>query len=149
MSVAPAPEWIEPFDRVAPPVTSRTESFWTSGADGLLRILRCAGCGRYQHPPLPVCPECHACAMTWEPVSGRGSLRSWTVNRYQWIPSMAPPYIVAEVELAEQPGLRLLTNLVGCDAASPRIGMPVTVCFARAGDAFIPLFRPADADDQG
>lgn len=146
MTVTRALEWVEPFDRVAPPLTSRTESFWTSGADGLLRILRCDGCGRYQHPPLPVCPACHASVMSWETVSGRGSLRSWTVNRYQWVPSMPPPYVVAEIELAEQPGLRLMTNLVDCDAVPLRIGMPVTVCFARAGDAFIPLFRPVDHD---
>jgi uncharacterized OB-fold protein len=152
MSLSHAPRaahWAEPFDRVAPPPTERTAPFWTSGADGRLRILRCARCGRCQHPPLPVCPACHCPDMSWEPVSGRGTLWSWTVNRYQWIPSMPPPYVVAEVELAEQPGLRLLTNLVGADAADVRIGMAVTVCFARAGDAFIPLFRPAGDHDQG
>jgi hypothetical protein len=135
--------------RVAPPLTERTAPFWTSGADGLLRILRCDGCGHYQHPPQPVCPACHCASLSWQPVSGRGSVWSWTVNRYQWIPSMPPPYVVAEIELAEQPGLRLLTNLVDADPASLRVGTEVTVCFAQAGDAFVPLFRPLDDDDQG
>jgi uncharacterized protein len=133
----------EPFERVAPPLTERTSPFWTSCADGVLRIARCGNCGRYQHPPLPVCPACHATGMSWQPVSGRGRVWSWTINRYQWVPAMPPPYVVAEVELAEQPGLRLLTNLVDADPAAIRIGMAVTVCFARAGQAFIPLFRPA------
>ena len=31
--------------------------FWTSGADGHLRILRCGYCGHWQHPPLPRCPR--------------------------------------------------------------------------------------------
>jgi hypothetical protein len=135
--------------RVAPPLTERTAPFWTSGADGLLRILRCDGCGHYQHPPQPVCPACHCASLSWQPVSGRGSVWSWTVNRYQWIPSMPPPYVVAEIELAEQPGLRLLTNLVDADPASLRVGTEVTVCFAKAGDAFVPLFRPLADDDQG
>jgi uncharacterized OB-fold protein len=135
--------------RVAPPLTERTAPFWTSGSDGRLRIPRCGGCGHYQHPPLPVCPACHSSDVSWEPVSGRGTLWSWTLNRYQWVPSMPPPYVVAEVELAEQPGLRLLTNLVDADPAAIRIGMAVTVCFARAGDAFIPLFRPEGYRDQG
>jgi uncharacterized OB-fold protein len=87
--------------------------------------------------------------LSWQPVSGRGSVWSWTVNRYQWIPAMPPPYVVAEIELAEQPGLRLLTNLVDADPASLRVGTEVTVCFATAGDAFVPLFRPLDDDDQG
>ena len=32
--------------------------FWTSGADGRLRFLRCQACGYYLHPPLPRCPTC-------------------------------------------------------------------------------------------
>jgi uncharacterized OB-fold protein len=135
--------------RIAPPLTERTAPFWTSGADGLLRILRCDSCGHYQHPPQPVCPACHSASLSWQPVSGRGSVWSWTVNRYQWIPAMPPPYIVAEIELAEQPGLRLLTNLVDADPASLRVGTEVTVCFAKAGGAFVPLFRPLADDDQG
>ena len=56
---------------------------------------------------------------------------------------MPVPYVVAEVELVEQRGLRLVTNIVECDLDAVAIGMPVVVCFARAGDAHIPLFRPA------
>ena len=138
----------EPFERVAPPLTERTAPFWTSGADGRLRILRCDSCGHYQHPPQPLCPACHSTSLSWQPVSGRGSVWSWTVNRYQWIPSMPPPYIVAEVELAEQPGLRLLTNLTGADPASVRVGLEVKVCFVQVGDAFVPLFSAVDADEQ-
>jgi uncharacterized OB-fold protein len=136
-------QWTEEFERITPPLTERTAPFWTSGADGVLRILRCGGCGRYQHPPLPLCPACHSADMSWQPVSGNGVIWSWTINRYQWVPSMPPPYVVAEVELAEQPGLRLQTNIVGADPADIRIGMAVTVCFTRSGEAYIPLFRPA------
>ena len=53
---------------------------------------------------------------------------------------MPPPYVIAEVELAEQPGLRLLTSVVGCDEVT--IGMPVRVRFEQAGDAWIPVFGP-------
>jgi uncharacterized protein len=146
MTTSPCPFVTEPFERVAPPLTERTAPFWTSGADGLLRIAQCGDCGRYQHPPLPVCPSCHAVRMSFQPVSGRGTVWSWTINRYQWVPSMPPPYIVAEVELAEQPGLRLRTNIISADPAHVRIGMPVRVCFARAGQAYIPLFRPEPGD---
>jgi uncharacterized protein len=149
MTPRPASQWTEPFERVAPPLTGRAGPFWTSGADGLLRILRCGSCGHFQHPPLPVCPVCHSASVSWQPVSGRGTLWSWTVSRYQWAPAMPPPYVVAEVELAERSGLRLLTNLVDADPASLCAGMDVTVCFARAGDAYIPLFRPAADHDQG
>lgn len=136
----------EPFTRPQPVLTARTEAFWTSGADGVLRIARCRRCGRYLHPPGPVCSGCTGRDIRFEPVSGRGSVWSWTVNRYQWNPSMPPPYVVASVELVEQPDLRLLTNLVECSTEEIRVGMPVEVCFARAGDAHVPLFRPVVDD---
>lgn len=132
----------EPFVRVEPPLTERTRAFWTSGADGVLRIARCGSCGRYQHPPRPVCSRCWSRAISPEPVSGRATVWTWTVNRYQWQAAMAPPYVVAEVELAEQRGLRLLTNIVDCAVDEVRIGLDVEVCFARSGEASIPLFRP-------
>jgi hypothetical protein len=77
-----------------------------------------------------------------EPVSGRATVWSYTVNRYPWVPSMPVPYVVAQVELVEQAGLQLLTNIVECDIDAVHIGMKVSVCFARAGDSYIPLFRP-------
>lgn len=140
---------IEEVERVAPPLTARTAGYWTAGAEGVLRIARCGSCGRYQHPPLPICPSCHSGDISFDPVSGRGTVWSWTLNRYQWVPSMPPPYVVAEVELAEQEGLRLLTNLVDCDPSSVRVGMEVSVCFVQAGESFLPLFRPAGRDEQG
>ena len=137
----------EAFSRVPPPLTGRTQDFWTAGTEGVLHICRCCECGRYQHPPLPVCPSCHATSLKLDPVSGRGQVWSWTVNRYQWVPSMPPPYIVVEVELVEQPGLRLLSNLIECRDDSVRIGMDVEVCFAEADGRFIPLFRPAATNE--
>jgi uncharacterized OB-fold protein len=133
---------VEPFERVAPPLTERTAAFWMSGADGVLRIARCGGCGRYQHPPRPVCPSCRGRDIAFAPVSGRGTVWSWTLNHYAWVPSMPPPYVVADVELVEQPGLRLLTNVLDCAPEAMRIGLPVVVCFRQVGDAYIPLFRP-------
>jgi uncharacterized OB-fold protein len=129
--------------RPEPALTERTRAFWTSGADGVLRIMRCADCGRYQHPPKPVCPGCRSRRVGAEPVSGRGRVWAWTVNRYQWQAGMPPPYVVAEVELDEQPGLRLLTNIVDCDLDAVRVGLPVEVCFETVGEAHVPLFRPA------
>ena len=131
--------------RVEPALTERTRAFWTSGADGVLRIARCVGCGRYQHPPKPVCPACRSRELRSEPVSGRGTVCSWTVNRYQWRTEMPAPYVLAEVELDEQAGLRLLTNIVGCEPEAVHVGLRVEVCFEAVGDAYVPLFRPVGA----
>ena len=130
--------------RPLPALTPETEFFWTSGADGRLRFLRCNDCYAYVHPPAPVCPKCSSRALDPEPVSGRGTVATFTVNHQDW-GLLPPPYVIAIVELVEQPGLRLTTNLVGIEPTDVRTGMPVQVCFEQHNDTWIPLFETAEA----
>jgi uncharacterized OB-fold protein len=125
-------------ERPAPAITERTEAFWTGGAVGELRIQRCQTCGWWLHPPRPMCPKCQGRELEPEVASGRGIVWSFTINRYQWAPNLEPPYVLAEVELEEQLGLRLLTAIVDCDHVT--IGMPVHARFEAAGDAWVPVF---------
>jgi uncharacterized OB-fold protein len=127
--------------RTAPAITERSAPFWTGGANGELLIARCQTCGWWLHPPLPVCRRCRGRDIKPEAVSGLGTVWSFTISRYQWSPALQPPYVVAEVELAEQTGLRLMTSVVDCSEVT--IGLPVQVRFEQAGDAWIPLFAPA------
>ena len=126
--------------RTPPVLTEATAAFWTGGADGELRICRCQACGWWLHPPQPVCRRCRGRDIVSEPTSGRGTVWSFTINRYPWSAAIRPPYVLADVELEEQAGLRLLTSIVDC--ADVLIGMPVTVRFERAGHAWIPVFAP-------
>ena len=48
------------------------------------------------------------------------TVRAATVNHQPWYPGWPETYVVAIVELDEQPGLRLATNLVGDVPADPR-----------------------------
>ena len=112
-----------PF-RVQPQLDDENRFFWTSGADGVLRFLRCGGCGYWLHPPLPRCPMCGSRDVAPQPVSGRGLVFSYTVNHHSWDGS-TEPYAIGLVELPEQEGLRLTTNIVNCPADDVRIGMPV------------------------
>src|ERR1700730_14301784 len=135
----------EAFPRVRPKITDRNAHFWQGGADGVLRLLRCQACGTYLHPPTPVCPSCRSMRVAPEALSGRGVVYAYTINRYQWLPDMEPPYVVAVVELVEQEGLTLMTNIVGCGIDEVRTGMDVEVVFARNDDVYVPLFRPVAA----
>jgi len=132
----------KPF-RVLPRVTPLNEHFWRGGADGELRFLRCQDDGTYVHPPSPVCPECLGKNISPEAVSGRATVLTYTLNHQQWVPAPDHPYCIAIVELEEQPGLRLMTNVVNCPAEDVRIGMAVKVLFEEYGDVFIPVFEPA------
>jgi uncharacterized protein len=131
-----------PF-RLLPRVDDTNEFFWTSGADSRLRFLRCQTCGYYIHPPSPICPIDLSRDLAPEAVSGRGTVHTYTVNQQPWIPGYDPPYVIAIVELEEQDGLRLMTNVVGCGPDEVRVGMPVEVTFEHNNDVWLPLFRPA------
>jgi uncharacterized protein len=112
----------------------------------LLAFLRCLDCGYWLHPPGPRCPSCGAGAerLAPEAVSGRGELFSFTVNHQPW-DGDPEPYVIALVELPEQTGLRLTTNLVGVpnDGEGVAIGMPVQVVFEQHERVWFPLFEPA------
>ena len=129
-----------PF-RVLPALDDENRFFWTSGADGHLRFLRCQGCGYYLHPPLPRCPQCGSRSIAPEVVSGRGVVWSFTVNHHSW-DGGTEPYAIGLVELAEQEGLRLTTNIVGIPADDVKIGLAVQVVFEQRDDVWFPLFEP-------
>lgn len=133
------------IQRPLPALTELNRPFWTSGADGVLRMQRCAGCGRLVHPPALRCPHDHA-LLEYVDLSGRGRVESWTVNRHPWFPGFPPPYLVAFVNPVEDTRVRLLTNLVNVDPDEVIPNMAVQVVFERREDGedvvYVPLFEP-------
>jgi hypothetical protein len=134
-----------PF-RLLPEVTARNRHFWTGGARGELRFLRCNACGKWIHPPQPLCPACHSKDLAPQAVSGRARVHTYSINYQPWMPGPEPPFAVAIVEIEEDPSVRLTTNLVGCVPEAVHIGMPVSVVFEHhadpGGDVWLPLFEP-------
>lgn len=128
--------------RILPVLTEENDFFWTSGADGRLRFLRCTDCRSIVHPPAPVCPQCWSRTLAPSPVSGRGTVASFTVNHHPWLPGYDPPYVVALVEIEEDQGVRVMTNIVECAPEDVSIGMAVEVMFEHHEDVWLPLFRP-------
>ncbi len=128
--------------RIVPTSSERARPFWQGGVEGVLKIAQCSDCGERIHPPRPICPHCHSKAITFTPVSGRGTVYSFTINRYQWLKEMPPPYVLAEVDLDDQPGLRLLATVTGCAPEDVSIGMQVKADFVEVEDGWIPVFVP-------
>jgi uncharacterized OB-fold protein len=139
--------------RLTPNPTAESRPFWTGGERGALLIFRCHSCGHFFHPPGPACWRCQSINVAPEPVSGRATVAAYTVNRQPWTPGLEPPYIVAMVELAEEPDVRLISNVVGIAPDAVTVGMPVEVFFedwtAVSGEedsrVWLPLFRPTIA----
>ena len=126
--------------RVLPATQGPSGFFWTSGADGRLRFLRCEACSYLIHPPTSYCPRCGGRNGVPQVVSGCGTVYSFTVNHQPW-DGAGDVYIIAVVEMAEQQGLRLATDLVDVAPEDVRIGMAVEVVFEDHDPVYIPLFR--------
>ena len=113
-----------------------------------LLIQRCADCGRFHHPPKPLCPSCWSSRLEPTPVSGRG-----VVHLAMFLRQGAPapgvdyekgPHPVVTVELEEQPGLRFTSTVVGTPLEAIRIGLPVELVWIDRYGAPFPAFRPRE-----
>ena len=123
-------------ERPVPVPDEASAPFWSAAAEHLLTVARCAQCGQFTMPPDVVCPHCRTSDPRFEftPVSGRGTVRSWTVVRQALLPGFEDelPFVLVDVELVEQADLRLIGRLLdGPDAldADLHIGHPVVVGF--------------------
>lgn len=130
-----------PIKPVLPVLTPWNRHYWTSGADGVLRMQRCASCGQIAHPPSPRCAVCLG-ELAVADLSGTGTVEGFTVNHQSWHPAHEPPYVIAIVAIDEDPTVRITTNIVNCDPDDVRIGLPVKVLFEQCDDVWLPLFEP-------
>jgi uncharacterized OB-fold protein len=123
-----------------PPPNPLTAGFWEAARRHELVIQRCV-CGRYRHYPQPLCPECYSGDWSWVPVSGKGTIYTFTVTHRPFHPAWAEhtPYVVATVELPE--GVRMVSDLPPEDTEAVRIGAPVEVFFDDHEAVTLPRFR--------
>ena len=130
-----------PF-RVLPALDDENRFFWTSGADGRLRFLRCQSCGYYLHPPLPRCPQCGSRDLAPEAVSGRGEVFSFTVNHQSWDGSTEPVrHRARRAPRAGGPAPHH-QHRGRCAADEVQIGLPVQVVFEQHDHGLVPALRP-------
>ena len=122
-----------------------TEFFWDGARAGRLLIQRCRACSRFQYPPDVVCIHCQSLDLDRVPVSGQATLYSFCVVDRAFNAGFvnALPYVLGLVELVEQPGLRMIANVIGADAGALEVGMSLEVTFEDRGEIVMPQFRPA------
>lgn len=126
-----------------PAITPFNAFFWTSGADGRLRIQHCTGCASWIHPPSAICPHCLGRSLEPKVVSGLATVEAVTVNHQAWTPDLPVPYAIVRVSLDEDPSIRLTSRMVNCAPESVAIGQRVQVCFEHIEDVYLPYFQPA------
>jgi len=131
-------EYFKPLPKPSP--TSRP--FWQAARSHELKLQRCDRCHRYIYYPRDRCPNCFHDQLSWEPVSGRGKVYSYTtVYRASSRAFSDGPYVLAIVELDEGP--RMTTDIVA-RPEEVNVGMAVTVFFDDVTpDHTLVKFKPA------
>ena len=125
-----------PLPDVEDPITA---PFFAGAARGELLIPRCDACGAHVWYPRAACPT-DGGALTWSPVSGRGTLFSWTVVRRAFLPAFVDmvPFVSALVALEEDPAVRIVTYLVDAEPDTRRADEPVEVQFRPLSFSTVP-----------
>ncbi|MFA6166943.1 MAG: Zn-ribbon domain-containing OB-fold protein [Gemmatimonadaceae bacterium] len=93
-----------------------------------LEATRCSACGKVNFPARAICPACRGTASEKVTLTREGMVVTSTVlyvapNEF----AMETPYAVAIVETPE--GARLMAQLVDCDPADVKPGLPVALEF--------------------
>lgn len=103
--------------------------FWDALRRHQFSLQKCEACGALRFIPTEICAQCCSQDWSWTPVSGKGRVYTYTVVHRGPTPAYQAdaPYVIAHVELDEGP--RVISNLVGCDPATVRVGMPVEVIY--------------------
>ena len=128
--------------RMAAP-RGRDNGWWWEGVDrGQLLLQRCTGCQTLRHPPRPMCGQCRS--LEWEETvsTGKGTVYSYVVLHYPKFPGYEYPIVCALVDLEE--GVRMMSNVTGCEPGQVAIGMTVEASVEMVDAATkLPVFRPA------
>ncbi|HLZ69368.1 MAG TPA: Zn-ribbon domain-containing OB-fold protein [Dehalococcoidia bacterium] len=133
------------YAKPLPLITPENERFWQGCKAHELWLRFCNACAKPYYYPRDICPMCGSRDVSWQQMSGRGTLHTFAIVHRAPTPAFREdvPFVTAMVDLEEGP--RLLTNLVGIapDPAQIRVGMPVEVTFEDVTEQIsLPKFRP-------
>lgn len=125
------------------------DPFWEACRRHELVVQRCTDCGTLRHTPEVVCWQCRSFEYDWQPVSGKGTVFSFMNVVHPVHPALRErvPFNVVLIELADQPTIRMVGNLVDTPYEEIQIGMPVEVFFEDRPEAegvTLPLWKRAE-----
>jgi uncharacterized OB-fold protein len=135
------------YTKPLPVIDNWNRGFWAAAKEQRLAAQKCGDCGKVFFPPGACCPSCMSQNLTWQPLSGHGTIESWTVFHQLYYKGFADelPYNVAVIRLDE--GISLMSNVTGIANGKLRAGMKVEAWFDAATDEItIPKFRPVASE---
>jgi uncharacterized protein len=98
-----------------------------------------------------MCPSCWSLAVTPTAISGVGRIALLTFF-HAGPPAdgvdYSEPYPLAAVELAEEPGLRIVATIVNCAEEDIQPGLPVRLTWIERAGNPVPAFEPDPASGE-
>jgi uncharacterized OB-fold protein len=116
--------------------------FFEQAREGQLTAVRCGRCGALAVPPKEFCPAC--AQRQWEsvPLSGEGTIASYTIIRVAPRGHAADvPYAIAAVQMKE--GVSFLGRVVDVPLEQIAVGLPVRFRPLISGGQTAVAFGPA------
>ena len=131
-----------------PPQSEHGAPFWDATREQRLVIPFSTATGQPFWYPREVAPDSLEPGVEWREASGDGVVYAVSVQ-HKTGPGRDPaegPYAVALVDLPE--GVRVMSNVIGCDPESVTPGMAVRVAWHPLSDGRnLPLFTPAGPEE--
>jgi uncharacterized protein len=123
-----------------PRMSEATRPFWDGLREERFQTTQYNNCSDITFPPKVVCPNCLSERLSWCPLSGRGTLYSYTkVWAAPAVFGDEVPYTLCIVDLDE--GLRVASRLLD-NHATPEVGGSVSLVFLHYEDVTLFCFEP-------
>lgn len=105
------------------------QPFWDSLRAHDVRVQRCSACGTYRYHPRELCARCQSRAAEWAPISGRGTVYSYTIVRRAPTPAYqaCAPYAIVHVTMEEH--FRMAATIRAIEPESVQIDLPVRLVY--------------------
>lgn len=130
------------LEKPQPRITQCAAPYWDYAKQDKLVLPYCGSCQQAFYYPRLWCPSCFNQDLSWQAMSGRGTVYSYSVIYQSPLPSYQAdlPYVLAIIELDEGP--RMMANVLNCDIKGVHVDMAVEVIFEQRGEMKIPQFQP-------
>jgi uncharacterized OB-fold protein len=123
----------EPYLKPLPEKQPENAPLWEGLAQREFRVPKCGNCGAFNWVPYPACRKCLSEDLTWTPISGNGTLFTYTIiHRGLGAFHKDVPYVVGLVDMELPNDIRsviVLGNVVGVPHEDIHIGMPLKMAF--------------------
>lgn len=137
-------ETSELFAKPLPLITPTTKPFWDGLREEVINLQFCSSCDRHIFYPRSHCPSCLTPEIDWQPISGEGTLHTFTITSQPTAPHFADevPQMLAMVDL--DAGIRMTSTLANVSRENIKVGMRLQPFFDHVNEVVTLLrFQPA------